>query len=351
MLIDQVRNTLRRKHYAYQTEKRYLHWIRRFLRFHNLQHPRNLGKREVEAFLTHLAVDEHVAASTQNQALNAIAFLYKVVLEQPLAFPLENVRARRPKRLPTVLTQEEVRMVLGCLHGRNLLMTQLLYGSGLRLGECVSLRVKDVNFARRQILVRDTKSRKDSYTILPSTTLEPLEQHLAHVKRSHEEDLERGFGAVYMPFALERKYPAACQEWIWQYVFPSPHLSEDPRSGRIQRHHIGRNTLQKAIRRAARLSGLQKRVTPHTFRHSFATHLLENGHDIRTVQELLGHKDVKTTMPGLPIIESLAWKRWWDGLVRIPMALFLESQPGQNFLIESQGHQAQTAHQAHNAKT
>jgi integron integrase len=303
-LIEQVRNTLRRKHYAYRTERQYLYWIRKFLRFHDLQHPRNLGKGEIEAFLNHLAIKENVAASTHtvpvlfrgNQALNAIVFLYKTVLEQPFDFKLENVRARRPKRIPAVLTREEVRQILDCMHGHNLLIAQLLYGSGLHLSECLHLRVKDLDFAYHRIHVRDTKGRKDRYTLLPTAAVTPLQQHLKRRKRQHEIDLSQGVGTVYMPFALERKYPAANQEWFWQYVFSSPRLSQDPRSGRTQRHHISPNAVQRAVRRAMEMANLQKRVTPHTFRHSFATHLLEDNYDIRTVQDLLGHRDIKTTM-------------------------------------------------------
>jgi integron integrase len=295
-LLDQVRDTLRLKHYAYRTEEVYLHWIRRFIRFHQLKHPASMGKPEIEAFLTHLAVQENVAASTQNQALNAISFLYQRVLDTPLDFPLENVRARRPKRLPTVLSKQEVLRVLDCMHGTCRLMARLLYGSGLRLNECVSLRLKDLDFAQHRILVRDTKSSKDRLTVLPEALVQDLQQHLRRVRRIHQSDLDQGFGTVYMPYALEEKYPAASREWIWQYVFPAPHVSADPRSGQTRRHHISRNTLQKAIRRAAQLADMPKHVSAHTFRHSFATHLLENGYDIRTVQELLGHKDVKTTM-------------------------------------------------------
>jgi len=295
-LLDQVRTILRRKHYAYSTEQSYIEWIRRFIRFHHLTHPRQMGKVEIEAFLNHLAIDKKVAASTQNQALNAIVFLYKVVLEIPLDFPLENVRARRPKRLPTVLTREEVEQVLDCLTGRYLLMTQLLYGAGLRLSECVRLRVKDLDFGQRAIIVRDGKGGRDRITILPEILTHPLRRELSRTKRIHEQDLNEGHGAVYLPQALERKYPMAAREWIWQFVFPSPRISVDPRSAVIRRHHVSRNALQRAIRQAAQLADIQKRVTPHTFRHSFATHLLETGSDIRTVQELLGHKDVRTTM-------------------------------------------------------
>ena len=295
-LLDQVRATLRRKHYSLSTERSYIEWIRRFIRFHQLKHPRQMGKEEIEAFLNHLAIDKNVAASTQNQALNAIVFLYKVVLETPLDFPLENIRARRPKHLPTVLTREEVAQVLDCLSGRYRLMTQLLYGGGLRLSECLRLRVKDLDFGQHAIIVREGKGGRDRSTIFPEKLIHPLRRELSRTKRIHEQDLNEGNGLVYLPQALERKYPLAAAEWIWQFIFPSPRLSIDPRTGVLRRHHVSRNALQRAIRQAAQLANIQKRVTPHTFRHSFATHLLENGQDIRTVQDLLGHKDVKTTM-------------------------------------------------------
>ncbi len=241
-------------------------------------------------------MNEHVAASTQNQALSALLFLYREVLEQDLDFPIDAIRAKKPKRLPTVLTREEVARVLVQLSGTHRLMAQLLYGSGLRLMECVRLRVKDVDFAQRQMIVRDGKGMQDRVTVLPDVLVAPLQEHVQRVKRLHDEDLARGQGSVYLPFALERKYPNADREWVWQYVFPSGRLSRDPRSGVVRRHHISESILQKAVKKAVRLSGVQKRVSCHTFRHSFATHLLENGYDIRTVQELLGHKDVRTTM-------------------------------------------------------
>jgi len=255
-----------------------------------------MGSAEIEAFLTHLAVDQNVAASTQNQALSALLFLYRDVLRKDLDFPIDSIRAKRPKRLPTVLTKEEVLRVIGGLSGTYLLMAKLLYGSGLRLMECVRLRVKDVDFAQRQIVVRDGKGMEDRVTMLPDSVVTPLQENLQRVKRLHEEDLAKGYGSVYLPFALERKYPNANREWIWQYVFPSNRLSKDPRTGIVRRHHIGESSLQKAVREAVRVAGINKRVSCHTFRHSFATHLLESGYDIRTVQELLGHKDVKTTM-------------------------------------------------------
>jgi len=255
-----------------------------------------MGKTEIEAFLTHLATKENVAASTQNQALNAISFLYKSVLDLPFDFPLQNVRARRPKRLPTVLTREEVLQIIDCMHDRYRLIIQLLYGSGLRINECVRLRVKDLDFGYHQIHVRDTKGSKDRRTVLPKTLVRPLKRQLLRSKKQHEMDLLNGFGKVYLPHALERKYPHAAREWIWQYVFPSPRITTDPRSGQKRRHHITKDAIRRSLRSTVELSSIKKRITPHTFRHSFATHLLEDGHDIRTVQELLGHKDVKTTM-------------------------------------------------------
>jgi integron integrase len=294
-LLDQVRDTLRLKHYSIRTENSYVDWIRRYILFHNKRHPREMGAPEVQAFLTHLAVKENVAASTQNQALSALLFLYREVLHKDLG-PIDALRAQKPKRLPTVLTKDEVRKVIGNLSGTHRLMASLLYGSGLRLMECLRLRVKDVDFARRAIIVRDGKGEQDRVTMLPESLIAPLQEHLQRVKRLHEEDLAKGYGSVYLPDALDRKYPNASREWIWQYVFPSDHLSTDPRSGVVRRHHLDESGLQKAVRAAARAAGINKRVTCHTFRHSFATHLLENGYDIRTVQELLGHKDVKTTM-------------------------------------------------------
>ncbi len=295
-LLDQVQETLRRKHYSLRTERAYVDWIKRFILFHDKRHPAEMGSAEIAAFLTHLAVDEHVAASTQNQAYSALLFLYREVLQKEFPFPLQALRAKMPKRLPTVLTRDEVRQVFAHLSGSYLLMARLLYGSGLRLMECLRLRVKDVDFHYRTITVRDAKGEQDRITILPESLVEPLQDHLRIVKRTHEEDLAKGYGAVYLPYALERKYPNASTEWGWQYVFPANRLSVDPRSGIVRRHHLDESGLQKAIRQAARLAGISKPVSPHTLRHCFATHLLEAHYDIRTVQELLGHKDLRTTM-------------------------------------------------------
>jgi integron integrase len=295
-LLDQVRDVLRLKHYSIRTEEAYVDWCRRYILFHNKRHPQEMGVTEVEAFLTYLAVDQHVAASTQNQALCALEFLYREVLHQELDGPITPVRAKKPERLPTVLTREEARRVIGLMSGTHQLMAKLLYGSGLRLMECVRLRVQDIDFDQHQIIVRDGKGGKDRVTMLPDALVPFLREHLQRVRLIHESDLAQGYGSVYLPYALERKYPNASTEWIWQYVFPSERLSVDPRSGVTRRHHIDENTLQKAVRQAALQARLDKHVTCHTFRHSFATHLLEAGYDIRTVQELPGHKDVKTTM-------------------------------------------------------
>ena len=295
-LLDQVRDAIRLKHYAYSTEKSYVYWAKRFVLYHHKQHPREMAENEISEFLTYLAVEEHAGASTQNQALSALLFLYREVLRKHLDLPLELVWAKRPKRLPTVLTKEEVQQVIGQLTGVHRLIVQLLYGSGLRLMECMRLRVKDLDFGQRQILARDAEGGSDRVTILPNSLIKPLRVQLATAKQFHEQDRADGYGAVYLPYALERKYPHANKEWIWQYVFPATQRSQDPRSDVIRRHHLHENTVQKAVKRAAKRAGIAKRVTPHTFRHSFATHLLENHYDIRTVQELLGHKDVKTTM-------------------------------------------------------
>ncbi len=293
-LLDQVRDALRRKHYSIRTEQAYLGWITRFILFHHKCHPQEMGAPEIEAFLTHLAVHENVAASTQNQALSALLFLYRYVLNHDPG-PINALHAKKPKRLPTVLTRDEVRLLFRYLSGVNLLMARL-YGSGLRLMECLRLRVKDLDFNYYTITVRDGKGEQDRITILPESLVNPLQDHLRIVKRTHEEDLAKGYGAVYLPYALERKYPNANREWGWQYVFPSDRLSVDPRSGVVRRHHLDESGLQKAVRQAAQRAGIPKPVSPHTLRHSFATHLLEAHYDIRTVQELLGHKNVKTTM-------------------------------------------------------
>ncbi len=294
-LLDQVRDAIRLNHYSYRTEQSYVGWIRRYILFHNKQHPKDMGGAEVEAFLTHLAVEGHVSASTQNQAFSALLFLYRNVLNQELG-ALDAVRAKRSNYLPTVLTKGEVRSVLQHLSGVHGLVIRVLYGSGLRLNEGLSLRVKDIDFAQRQIVARDTKGNESRVTMLPDSLIEPLQEHLGKVKRLHQLDLDQGYGSVYLPFALERKHPHADRAWIWQFVFPSPGRSRDPRSGVIRRHHLHESGVQRSLKQAVQAVQIPKRVGCHTFRHSFATHLLEDGYDIRTVQELLGHKDVKTTM-------------------------------------------------------
>jgi integron integrase len=295
-LIDRVREVMRTRHYARRTEEAYIGWIMRFIRFHQLRHPQQLGAADIEAFLSHLAVDANVAAATQNQARSALLFLYREVLDIPIEASRDIVSAKMPQRLPTVLTREEVRAVIRELSGTYRIMAQLLYGSGLRLLECARLRVKDLEFDQHQLTVRDGKGAKDRVTMLPDRLTEPLQDHLRIVERLHEADLERGYGAVYLPAALARKYPNAPREWAWQYVFPADHISVDPHSGEQRRHHIGESGLQKAVKAAVRASQIAKPASCHTFRHSFATHLLENGYDIRTVQELLGLSDVRTTM-------------------------------------------------------
>lgn len=295
-LLEQVVAKLRVKHYSIRTEKAYIDWIKRYIWHHGKRHPKDMGVAEVETFLTHLAVERNVSASTQNQAKSAILYLYKEVLGIDLPW-LDNVtQAKAPKRLPVVLTQAEVQAVLSRLDGTMWLIASLLYGSGLRIMEALRLRVKDVDFARREILVREGKGFKDRVTMLPVSLIEPLKSHLLKVQALHMEDLSNGYGAVFMPMALDRKYPNAAKDWAWQYVFPSVKLSVDPRAKVIRRHHADEKTVQRGVKKAVNLAGLTKLATPHTFRHSFATHLLEGGYDIRTVQELLGHSDVATTM-------------------------------------------------------
>ncbi|MEQ1667421.1 MAG: integron integrase [Sulfuriferula sp.] len=295
-LLDRVRDKLRVKHYSIRTEQVYLDWIKRYILFHGKRHPQEMGAVEVEAFLTHLAVAGKVAASTQNQAKSALLFLYREVLETQLPW-LDNVtQAKAPKRLPVVLTVSETQAVLAQLTGTHSLVAGLLYGAGMRLMEAIRLRVKDVEFVRHEIIVREGKGFKDRVTMLPESLISPLKLHLAKVQALHDEDVAAGYGEVYLPFALDKKYPHAAREWGWQYVFPSRNLSIDPRSGITRRHHIDEKGLQRAIKQAVRDLGLTKPATPHTLRHSFATHLLQSGYDIRTVQELLGHSDVSTTM-------------------------------------------------------
>ena len=295
-LLDQVRHKIRRLNYSYCTEKAYLSWIKRFILYHEKRHPCVMGEVEIEAFLTDLAINKNVAPSTQNQALAALQFLYKVVLGIELNEEILPVPAKRPKRLPVVLSRREVQAVLGELSGVNLLICQLLYGTGLRVSEALRLRVKDIDFDRSEITVRSGKGDKDRRTVLPKVVRPALERHLQATKLAHETALSEGRGTVALPHGLARKYPAAASQWGWQYLFPAPQPSTDPRSGAYQRHHLHPSGVRRAVRAAAQRAKITKHVTPHTFRHSFATHLLEDGYDIRTVQELLGHSDVKTTM-------------------------------------------------------
>ena len=295
-LLEQVRDSIRARHYSLRTEETYLRWVRDFILFHRKRHPKELGAADVGGYLTHLAVRRNVSASTQNQALSALLFLYKEVLGIKLEWVEGVVRAKKPARLPVVFTRDEARAVLDRLEGARWLMASLLYGAGLRLMECVRLRVKDLDFARNQIAVRGGKGGKDRVTVLPRALAAPLARHLERVRALHGRDLAEGFGAVSLPHALARKYPNAEREWAWQYVFPSARRAIDPRSGRELRHHVAETALQKAVKGAVRAACVNKPASCHTFRHSFATHLLEDGYDIRTVQELLGHADVKTTM-------------------------------------------------------
>jgi integron integrase len=295
-LIERVREAIRARHYSRRTEKTYWYWIRFFIRFHGRRHPAEMGGAEVTAFLSWLATERNVAAATQNQALSALLFLYQKVLGQELPWLDSVVRAKRPVRLPTVLAEAEVRRMLEQLHGVKWLMASLLYGSALRQIECLTLRVKDVNFAYRQVLVRDAKGGKDRVTMLPDGVVQPLQEHLGKVRLLHRRDLAEGFGDVSLPHALARKYPRAGYERGWQFVFPSKNRSADPETGAIRRHHVYPDTLHRAVKRAAAAAAIVKPVSCHTLRHSFATHLLERGQDIRTVQELLGHTDVSTTM-------------------------------------------------------
>lgn len=291
-----MRAEIRLRHYSIRTEEAYVDWARRFILFHDKRHPKEMGAEEVRDFLSHLATERNVSASTQNQAKSALLFLYRDVLQIELPWLDEVIAAKSAKRLPVVLTQTETRRLLNAMSGTMGLAASLLYGTGMRLLEGLRLRVKDIEFERREIIVREGKGNKDRVTVLPENLILPLRAHLEKVKALHERDLEAGFGEVYLPDALAKKYPKAARTWGWQFVFPSTVRSTDPRTGIERRHHVYEASVQRAVREAARLAEIHKPVTPHTLRHSFATHLLQSGYDIRTVQELLGHKDVQTTM-------------------------------------------------------
>lgn len=295
-LLEQIRITCRRLNYSYHTENAYVRWVKRFILYHNKQHPNQLGPPHIIAYLTHLAVNRNVAAATQNQARNAILFLYKNVLKRDITLPDSFARARQPKNLPVVLSTHEVAQLLSHISGPALLVTQLLYGAGLRLNEALRLRVKDLDFNYMQIFVRHGKGLKDRRTIFPSQLTDPFRHHLEGVELLHQADLHAGYGEVYLPYALDRKYPNAGTEWGWQYVFPATRRSFDPVSGVERRHHLSPSLIQKSVKTAVRKAKIHKKASCHSLRHSFATHLIEQGVDIRTVQELLGHKDLKTTM-------------------------------------------------------
>lgn len=295
-LLDRVHIAIRARHYSWRTERAYIGWIKRFIIFHGKRHPDTLGESEVTAFLSTLATRDHVSSSTQNQALSAIIFLYCDVLGKNLPWMSGIVRAKRAVRLPTVLTRDEVRAVLAEIHGTPWLMVSLMYGAGLRLLECARLRVKDIDFSRLEITVRNGKGGKDRRTMLPVSLREPLHAHVARVAQLHERDLRRRLGSVALPEGLDRKYPQAAWEWGWQWVFPAKRFYRDPKTGQYRRHHLHETVVQRAMKEAVRCAGIAKPASCHTLRHSFATHLLEAGYDIRTIQELLGHSDVSTTM-------------------------------------------------------
>ena len=295
-LLDRLREALRSRHYSRRTEETYCHWVRRYCYFHNLRHPAEMAEPEINAYLTHLAVKEKVSASTQNQALSALLFLYRYVLDRKIGDLGEVIRARKPRHLPAVMTREETKAVLSRLKGDKWLMASLMYGAGLRLMECLRLRIQDVDFARNEITVRDGKGAKDRVTMLPVSLKTPLQKHLETAKEIHKKDLTDGWGRVQMPYALDRKYPNASADWRWQWVFPQESRWRNRETGEQGRHHVHESIVQKAVKEAVAKAGLVKHVSCHTFRHSFATHLLQDGYDIRTIQELLGHKDVSTTM-------------------------------------------------------
>ena len=295
-LMDEMREALRSRHYSIRTEKAYCLWVKRYIRFHKLRHPAEMTEPEINEFLTHLAVNEKVSASTQNQALCAILFLYRYVIFYELGNLGGIIRARAPKRLPVVLTREEVRAVLAEMEGETWLMASLLYGTGMRLSECTGLRVLDVDFAANEIVVRGGKGAKDRVTMLPEALKVPLHEQLRHTRAVHQSDMRDGWGRVQLPEALDRKYPGAPLEWRWQWVFPQQFRWRDRASGEQGRHHLHESVVQRAVKDAVTRAHIAKHAGCHTLRHSFATHLLEAGYDIRTIQELLGHKNVSTTM-------------------------------------------------------
>ncbi|MFC1498880.1 integron integrase [Verrucomicrobiota bacterium] len=303
-LLDLIRREIRLRHYSIRTEHSYIDWVKRFVRYHEMKHPENMGAEEVKDFLSHLAVDGNVAASTQNQALNAIVFMYKHVLERDLEEMKPFIRAKKPKRLPVVLSMDETSLILGKFQGTSRIMIEMLYATGMRIIEVIRLRVKDIDFQRNMIIIRDAKGQKDRTAILPPELVSDLSAHLKRVHKLHLKDLADGYGTVYLPGALAKKYPNTNKEWCWKYVFPSKKLSIDPRSGIKRRHHIYESTLQKLIKQAVREAGVNKPVHSHTFRHSFATHVLEAGYDLRTVQELLGHNDIRTTEIYTHVLQS-----------------------------------------------
>lgn len=293
--LDSIREKIRLKHYSYKTEKAYVDWAERYIRFHGIRHPAEMGRDEVAQFISHLAIEKNVSAATQDQALHALLFMYEHVVGTKLEH-VEFLRSKKSKHIPEVLTKDEVKLILGRLRGVYYIIGRLLYGSGMRLMECMRLRVKDINFEMRTVVVRDPKNNRDRVTVLPSSIIDPLRAHLKRVSLQHEEDLRIGHGSVELPYALVEKYKTAQYDLDWQYVFPAGDYSTDPRSGIVRRHHLYETSVQKQIRRAAREAGITKPCGPHILRHSFATHLLQEGCDIRKIQELLGHQDLKTTM-------------------------------------------------------
>jgi integron integrase len=320
-LLDRLAAAVRVRGFQLNTERCYVAWVKRYILFHNKKHPLDMGKREVEEFLTHLAVDLDVAASTQNQALAAILFLYKHVLDVKLGWVNDVVRAKKPHRLPEVLWQNEIKAMMNHLHGTRWLMAMQLYGGGLRLNECLKLRVKDLDLERLQVVIRDGKGAKDRVTLIPKILREPWAKHLASVRRVFEWDLDDGVAGVELPKALATKYPNLKYDWAWQYVFPGRNLSKDPRSGKVRRHHVGESYLQRPVRKAIKEAGIHKHAGCHTLRHSFATHLLLSGTDIRSVQELMGHKDIRTTQTYLHVLKASGHS------VKSPADLLLLEQP------------------------